>query len=63
MGNQYNDTDMLPDFTDDKGHEISDNAYDNLLIYHNKRAVTAQASNMYSMIPGPNPRKKIQQKT
>jgi len=50
---------MLPDFVDGKGHELSDHAYDNLMVYHNNRAVTAQASNMYSMIPGSNPRKRI----
>ena len=60
MGNQYNDTDMLPDFVDGKGHELSDHAYDNLMVYHNNRAVTAQASNMYSMIPGSsNQRKRV----
>jgi len=54
---------MLPDFKGVMGHELSDHAYDNLMIYHNNRAVTAQSSNMYSMLPGQNQRKRIHQKT
>ena len=63
VGSHYNDTDMLPDFKGVMGHELSDHAYDNLMIYHNNRAVTAQSSNMYSMLPGQNQRKRIHQKT